>query len=117
MKIYNNFVEYIEHFILPRQSGNPDDLRLDGWDSSQGNREILGIFWHQDKVWKVHGDTRYEPLLIAYEVIKQKGEDPFIERLTVSGKGNTLVLKDEFKSRLSNPKKKYLYIYEHSVKR
>jgi hypothetical protein len=57
-----------------------------------------------------------EPVLLAYEVIKKKSENPFIEKPTSSGKGNTLVLRDEFQQLLSKPKVKHLYIYEYNPK-
>ena len=114
MEIYDSFNEYVESFLIPRKNENPNQKRLDGRESG-GNREILGVFRHQNKVWKVHGDTRYEPILLAYEAMK-KSENPFIERATNSGKGNTLVLRDEFQQLLSKPKAKHLYIYEYNPK-
>lgn len=115
MKIYESFNEYVELFVIPGKKENPDEKRLDGWDHG-GNLEILGIFQHQNKIWKVHGDTRYEPILLAYEVMRNKSVDPFIQKETTTGKGNTLVLKEEFQQLLSKPKIKYLYIYEYNKK-
>jgi hypothetical protein len=115
MKIYDNFKEYIELFVKPRKSENPDHFRLDGWKSGS-NLEIAGVFRHQNKVWKVHGDTRYEPLLLAYDVMTKRLEDPFIEQITITGKGNTLTLKNDVQQLLSKPRFKYLYIYRYNQK-
>ena len=112
MKIYDNFREYAKLFVIPRKKENPDQKRLDGRESG-GNREILGVFRHQDKVWKVHGDSRYEPILLAYEAMK-KSQNPFIEKPTNSGKGSSLVLRDEIQLLSSTPKAKHLYIYEYN---
>jgi hypothetical protein len=115
MKIYDSFNEYVKLFVIPRKNENPDQLRLDGQESG-GNREIAGVFQHQNKVWKVHGDTRYEPILLAYDVMRKEMEDPFIEKTTNSGKGSSLILKDEIQQLSSKPRFKHLYIYEYNPK-
>ena len=86
MGIYDSFKKYVELFVIPRKNENPNQKRLDGRDCG-GNRELHGVFRHQNKVWKVHGDSPYEPILLTYEAMK-KSENSFIERATNSGKGN-----------------------------
>lgn len=112
MKIYDSFEDYVEQFVIPHQNHNPDRIRLDDWETG-GNREIYGVFRYRNKYWKVHGDSRFEPLLVAYKAVKDEHADPFTEKTTNSGKGNSLILKEEFQSRLSKPRFKHLYIYEY----
>jgi len=61
-------------------------------------------------MWKVHGDTRFEPVLHAFNEI-QKGNvtDPFIVLLTTSGKRHCLDLLPTIKE-MGKPK--YFYVYE-----
>ena len=112
--IHEDFVTFIEAVILPMRRLNPNHARLDG-NSSGGNREIKGMFRHHGKVWKVHADTHYEPLILAYNFIKDnKNEDPFLQNATGTGIGNCLVLKSIIQQSSSKPRFKYLYIYEVS---
>jgi hypothetical protein len=102
----------MELVVLPRKRANPAHRRLDG-NSSGGNRQIAGMFRHQGKIWKVHADTHYEPLLLAYDfVVEKKIDDPFLENNTRIGLGACLVLQDSIQSLLSKPRFKYLYVYE-----
>jgi hypothetical protein len=104
--VYNDFTQLMDTVLLPQRSKNPTHIRLDGKDSG-GNREVAGRFLHQGNVWKIHSDTHYEPLIIAYEAItKDAAFDPFLEQPTTNG--NCLVLKHE----LRRSKFKHMYIYE-----
>lgn len=110
--IYDSFESFIESVIIPKHTANPTHSRLDGLDSGS-NWDIAGTFLHQNKIWNIHADSRYEPLLLAHKLIKEgKTENPFIEENTASGKGKCLILQSEIQQLLSNPRKKYLYIYE-----
>ena len=82
--------------------------RLDGQHTG-GNRAVAGEFRHLGKRWKVHSDTHYEPLLVAYEAATA-GNDPFVEAPTRSGL--SLDLNDQLRSKLSERRHKYIYIYE-----
>jgi len=44
-------------------------MRLDG-ELSGGNRTVVGVFRGDGRDWKVHEDSHYEPLLIAYEAAR-----------------------------------------------
>jgi hypothetical protein len=95
--------------ILPRRIAHPTDLRLDG-EHTGGNREVVGRFRHHCKVWKVHADTHYEPLIVAHEAMKKHHSlDPFTEKPTANG--TSLVLTQSLRKSVSS-KFKYLYIYE-----
>ncbi len=108
MKNNQTFVEFIENEVIPQKEANPDDKRLDGQPSG-GNRTVFGCFQHYGRTWKVHSDTHYVPLMLAYDAAID-GSDPFIEDKTEGG-GSSLILKSEIKER-QNSRHKYLYIYE-----
>lgn len=103
---YDDFVSFMTDVVLPRQLSNPSDIRLDG-QLTGGNREVAGTFWHNRRLWKVHSDTHYEPLLIALYAAEE-GDDPFIEEGT--DRGECLALIPELRSR-QRSRHKYLYIY------
>jgi hypothetical protein len=81
---------------------------LDG-EPSGGNRNVVGRFRHVSRVWKVHGDTRFEPVLRAYEAITTGSvQDPFtVQRAKVLDCLDLL-------PRLKTSKHKYFYVYESS---
>lgn len=107
---HENFLAFMESVIIPQKTANPNDIRLDG-RTSGGNRIVAGMFRHHNKVWKVHSDTRYEPLMLAYESLKEdKSGDPFVEEPTRNG--NCLTLKDSIQKSMEKPRFKHLYIYE-----
>jgi hypothetical protein len=108
MKDNHNFIEFIKQKVISQKNANPDHIRLDGQPSG-GNRSIFGCFQHLGRTWKVHSDTHYEPLMLAYDVAV-KGGDPFVEVTTKRG-GSSLVLQPEVKERQSSHYK-HLYIYE-----
>ncbi|HEV7503978.1 MAG TPA: hypothetical protein VGS07_03630 [Thermoanaerobaculia bacterium] len=61
--IHDSFAAWVEAEVLPK-AGSQE--RLDGLESG-GNRKVFGRFKHQGRAWKVHGDTRIERILRAYE--------------------------------------------------
>jgi hypothetical protein len=88
---------------------NPDHKRLDEQPSG-GNRTIFGCFQHDERTWKVHSDTHYKPLMLAYEATINDGSDPFVEHKTKGGR-LSLILRPELRE-LQNSSYKHLYIYE-----
>ena len=110
MLIYDGFLELMESALLADRAANPTHVRLDGAQTG-GNWEVAGRFRHHGKVWKVHADTHYEPLMIAYNAVKKNNSfDPFVEQPTQHGK--CLVLKDPLHHSKSVPRFKHIYIYE-----
>jgi hypothetical protein len=108
--IYENFVAFMDFVVIPQQAANPNHIRLDG-ETSGGIRAVAGMFRHHNKVWKVHADSGYEPLLLAYEsIVEGRVADPFLEELT--RRGNCLILTDSVRRLMVNPRFKHLYIYE-----
>lgn len=112
-----SFAAFMEHVVLPRQAADPAQTRLDG-RTSGGNREPAGFFFHQGRLWRVHADSHFEPLILAYRALTNKpAEDPFVARKTGSGKRCCLVLIAELQQQLCQPRFKHLYIYEVSPPR
>lgn len=109
MSDYPSFRAFVEQLVLPMQASRPQDKRLDGQPSG-GNRDVVATFWHLGRRWKVHADTHFRPLLIAYEAL-DRGEltDPFTEQPTRSG--TCLDLVPALRTRTQDPHK-HLYIYE-----
>ncbi len=106
--IYSNFSQFMESVVLPLRAQNPDHLRLDG-ELTRGNWDVAGLFRHHSKVWKVHSDSHYEPLLLAYEAAKTS-VDPFVEEPTKHG--TSLVLHADLRTTKTLRKFEYMYIYE-----
>lgn len=103
-----SFVEFMKQVVIPAKKANPNDKRLDG-QISGGNRTIFGCFQYCGRTWKVHSDTRYEPLMLAYDEAVNGG-DPFVEDTTEGG-CFSLILQPKVKERQSS-NYKHLYIYE-----
>ena len=102
------FIDFVEAVVLPARAANPTHRRLDGQHTG-GNWDVAGEFHHRGRRWRVHGDSHFEPLLVAYEAAKT-GVDPFVERPTKTGL--SLDLTAEFRARRAEPRFKYLYVYE-----
>jgi hypothetical protein len=93
---------------MPRRSLNPRHVRLDG-KIGRGNRTVAGVFRGRGREWKVHEDSHYEPLLIAYAAVKAGDQWPFVEEPTKTA--TALDLKPELRKQLSDARHKYIYIY------
>ena len=90
--IHQSFCEWVESEVLPLQQSHADWNRLDGWQQGS-NREIAGRFIHQNRTWSVHGDTRFKPVIAAYEAIRNKHHpNPFVIALTKTGASECLTL-------------------------
>lgn len=106
---YPGFISFMEELVLPRHEGRPADVRLDG-EPSGGNRQVVGRFWHNGRLWKVHADTRYEPLIVAYRAVQRGIPDPFVETPSQDAGSRCLELVPTLRSGRS--RRKYMYIYE-----
>jgi len=108
---FASFRRFCETVTLPKREANPTYLRLDGLTSG-GNRDVAGIFRHAGSRWKVHADTHFEPLMLAYEALRS-GEltDPFVVGRTQTAGNRCLELTPELRERQAG-RSKYLYIYE-----
>jgi hypothetical protein len=101
---YDSFVDFMEREALPRQAANPDHVRLDG-QLSGGNPTEVCQFVHDGRLWRIHADTRYEPLKLAYHALKA-GSEPFREASTKTRKRLDL---RPIVQRLGS---RHMYIYE-----
>ena len=104
---YPTFAAFMEAIVLPGAEANPAHKRLDGAISG-GNRDVAGRFWRDGIRWKVHADSHYEPLLMAYGY-EQEGGEPFAYAKTK--RGRSLVLIDRLQARRKSGHG-HLYIYE-----
>lgn len=102
-----SFVEFVEQRVLPHRSAHPDWQRLDGAETG-GNWEVFGRFMRAGARWRVHADSHFESLLIAYEAASSGGGDPFIEAPT--SRGLRLDLREDLSQRVSSGFR-HLYIY------
>jgi len=101
--IHPSFVAWVKTEIIPKSG----QLRLDGLTSGE-NRNLFGQFRHQGKRWEVHGDTRIEKVMVAYNAIASKSvRDPFVPEPATTRLCLNLV-----KPLLEPRSPKHLYIYE-----
>jgi hypothetical protein len=112
--VYENFVAFVEAEVLPRLLQNPQHARLDGWTESKGNWTVIALFRHDGHVWRVHADSHYEPLILAYYGVKFRHESPTFVRTETDKDGVRLDLSPELgalrPTRRANAR--YLYIYQ-----
>lgn len=105
---YTSFRALMDQLIIPMRAANPHDKRLDGQPTG-GNLEVTGYFWHLGRRWKVHADTHYLQLLVAYKAL-EAGEvtDPFVERSRKRGTSLDLI---PMLSARTGERLKHMYIY------
>lgn len=84
---FDDFPTLMELFVLPWKRQHPNDIRIDG-ELTRGNWHVAGRFRHSTKIWKVHADTHYEPLMLAYEAMLSGSLNPFREEPTPRGDQN-----------------------------
>ena len=100
--IHSSFAAWVKAEVLPRAG----QLRLDGLLAG-GNRDLFGQFRHQGERWEVHGDTRVDKVLVAYNAwLTKQVTDPFVQEQATTRPCLNLV------KSLRVPKTpKHLYIY------
>lgn len=109
--IYSSFETFYESVIQPLRAASLDHRRLDGQPSG-GNREVVGRFRHRGRQWKVHADTHYEPLEIAYRALTgSPPRDPFVPMPTKNGL--RLDLADDLQRRRGT-RHRHLYVYSET---
>jgi hypothetical protein len=105
--IYASFVECVEGCILPLQQANPTWVRLDGQQAG-GNTNAAARFRHDGQVWKIHADSRFIPIMRAFEAVASGNiEKPFVRERTKNGDCLNLV-----PSLRGSQKAKHFYVYE-----
>ena len=108
-KEYESFILFMESLILPMMLENPTHKRLDGKESG-GNMKIIGKFRHLGLKWKVHKDTHYEPLLLAYYAFKYKNEAE-VFKINNDNSIPKLIFADAINN-FRDSHSAYLYIYQ-----
>ena len=109
MMTFSSFASFIESYVLPLRKEHPGWRRLDG-ETTGGNRNVAARFVHQNTTCKVHADTHFDPLLVAYEAARG-GADPFEQELTRASGSLCLVLVPSLRVKTAVPSRKYLYMY------
>lgn len=104
---YGSFVEFMERRVLPHRDARPAWKRLDGAQTG-GNWEVFGRFHRAGARWKVHADSHFEPLVIAYDAVRAGDPDPFVESPTT--RGLRLDLREDLAARVKSGFR-HLYIY------
>ena len=97
--------------VIPAKEKNPDHIRPDGKPKGS-NGKIFGKFEHGGKIWKVHYDTRYLPLELAYDDTSDN-KDPFVIGFTRIKKNPKLKLRSdirELQSQKQDSKSNYDYL-------
>lgn len=106
--VYPSFQRFYEAVVLPLKTTNPEHRRLDGWDSG-GNFEVVGRFRYGGRQWRVHADTHYEPLELAYRALTESPpRHPFVIERTKNGE--RLDLADDLQ-RSRGTRFRHLYVY------
>ena len=105
--IADSFVAFVDTKVTPLRDANPDWKRLDG-ATSGSNADVVGAFRYKGAAYRVHADTHFEPLYVAYQAVKAGEEEPFTEAPTKTGERLDLTpaLKEQVKGRA-----RHLYAY------
>jgi hypothetical protein len=75
---FESFEDFMQAFVLPRFGGaSPHDQIAGNGDSTKRDR-VVARFRHGGTVWRVDGDTCFEPLLVAWDdLASAPGSEPF----------------------------------------
>ena len=108
--VHESYPAFIRAVVMPMHLAAPDDVQLDG-RAAGGNRDVAGRFRFRSEVWRVHMDSRYEPLLLAYYAwVYLKGEDTLVEAVAEREGGRRLDIHPDVRS-INAVGPRYLYIY------
>ena len=98
----------MRQLVLPMHAVNPSHRRLDS-PRTEGNWDVLCRFRCKGAVWKVHMDSHFEPLLLAYYAWQFRlGDDVFA--VAEMDSGVRLDIVPEI-SAIRPTEHRYLYIY------
>lgn len=101
---FDDFKDFYTELVAPLKNKNPEFIRLDG-KISGATRTPSAYFMYKGDKWKVDADTYIDRTKIAFELL-QKGEDPFLIKLTLNKKGECLIIKGQ------PLKNKKFYVYK-----
>ena len=107
---FPDFIALMEEFVLPlKASLPPGAIRLDGLVGVETPHWVMAEFEYEGSTWKVAGDTRFEPLEIAYRDAKQSPPgSPFQVGHTKTQR--KLELRDDLRA-IQGGRATYLYAY------
>ena len=82
---FNSFADFMNAFVLPLSAGRSPHDRLDGGEEPGKRAPVIATFQYSGATWEVDGDTRFEPLLVAWEeTTRTDASEPFCFRDTSS---------------------------------
>lgn len=112
--VHESFSDLMEQKVLPSMPDRPEKFRLNGQNKdSKKPPKILGYFrGDEGEVFKLHDDSLYVPLLLAYAVYINGGY-PFVKK-TTKDETITLELRNDLQQLMSINKKGF-YAYKHKV--
>jgi len=106
--ILSSFPTFMQRVALPMHLANPGHRRLDG-NETKGNWDVAGRFRWKGRIWKVHMDSHFESLLLAYYAYQHVlQEDAFVEADMQNG------VRLDLAPTVVTPRRtedRYLYIY------
>lgn len=110
---YESFLELMEQVIVPRFEADPNSTRIGSKALGGGPRMPSCYFVYRGRTWRVHGDSAYQPLMIAYKAMKSGALPyPFVEKTKSRGSGLCLLLHESLAPVLASLPIQRMYIYE-----
>lgn len=82
--IADSFASFVDEKVRPHLEANPNWKRLDG-ETTGSNDDVFGSFRYQGAAYRIHSDTHFEPIFVAYQAMQAGDEEPFVESATKSG--------------------------------
>ncbi len=108
---YRDLSSFMEEFVLPLKERIAAPIRLDGLVGTPTGQWGMVAFHHGGRIWSADGDTRFEPLEIAYAAIQAAPTaDPFEVKVTNKGKRLKLVLRPDLQA-TRGTRAAHLYMY------
>jgi hypothetical protein len=100
----------MKDFVIPlKASLPPGAIRLDGLVGAETPHWVMAEFDYDGATWKVAGDTRFEPLEIAYrDAQRSSAAKPF--KIGQTKTQRKLELRDDLRA-IQGGKAAYLYAY------
>jgi hypothetical protein len=112
--IYTDFGAMMRQVVIPMHMAEPSHARLDS-PRTDGNWDVLCRFQWKARVWKVHMDSHFEPLMLAYYGWQYSlGDDVFVESAIETGVRLDIV---DVVAAIRPTRHRYLYLYRDDTDR